>query len=169
MANQDLPKEKQTTLGLYVTSKEAHAMWLSAPREIKIIDVRTPEEYIFIGHAQMAWNIPLAFQTYEWEAEKDQLKFKPNPDFLEEVQAISESKDTLLVMCRSGGRSAMAINALAKAGYTHVYQITDGMEGDPVSDPESDHYGQRLINGWKNAGLPWTYVLNHERMILPKE
>lgn len=169
MKNYQLPKEKETTLGLYVTSKEAYTMWLSAPDKIKIIDVRTPEEYIFIGHAEKAWNIPLAFQSYDWDTEKNQFKFTPNPDFLSGVQTISGTKDTLMVMCRSGGRSALAVNALAKAGYTHVYQITDGMEGDAVSEPGSVYYGQRLKNGWKNSGLPWTYKLNREHIVLPKK
>ena len=51
----------------------------------------------------------------------------------------------------------MAVNALAKAGFTNVYNIIDGMEGDMVDDPESTYFGKRMKNGWKNSGLPWTY------------
>ena len=29
--------------------------------------------------------------------------------------------------------------------------------------------GQRLKNGWKNSGCPWTYELTPERMVLPKQ
>ena len=65
--------------------------------------------------------------------------------------------DTLLLTCRSGGRSALAVNALAKAGFTHVYNIIDGFEGDKVEEPGSLYAGKRLKNGWKNSGLPWTY------------
>ena len=54
----ELPKEKQTTLGLYVTAKEAYEKWKAEPEKVKIFDVRTTEEYLFIGHAEMAWNIP---------------------------------------------------------------------------------------------------------------
>ncbi len=54
-----LPKEKQTTLELYVTAKEAYDMWKANPDKVKILDVRTQDEYIYIGHAAMAWNIPL--------------------------------------------------------------------------------------------------------------
>jgi hypothetical protein len=61
-----LPKEKQTTLGLYVTAKEAYEKWKAEPDKVKIIDVRTPEEYLFVGHPAMAWKIPVAAQTYEW-------------------------------------------------------------------------------------------------------
>jgi hypothetical protein len=28
--------------------------------------------------------------------------------------------------------------------------------------------GQRLKNGWKNSGCPWTYKLTPDRMVLPK-
>jgi rhodanese-related sulfurtransferase len=74
---------------------------------------------------------------------------------------------TLLLMCRSGGRSAMAVNLLAQAGYTDVWNITDGMEGDLVNDPESSDDGKRLKDGWKNSGLPWTYQVDPARMRLP--
>ena len=61
-----------------------------------------------------------------------------------------------MATCRSGGRSAMAANLLAQAGYKNVYNITDGIEGDTVNDPQSLFNGQRMVNGWKNSGLPWT-------------
>lgn len=58
----------------------------------------------------------------------------------------------------------MAVNRLAEAGFSNVYQIIDGFEGDPVKDPESVYNGQRLRNGWKNSGIPWTYQPDPERM-----
>jgi rhodanese-related sulfurtransferase len=69
-------------------------------------------------------------------------------------------------MCRSGDRSAMAVNALAKAGFVNVYNIMDGMEGDKVDDPGSAYYGKRMRNGWKNSGSPWTYDVNTELLWL---
>jgi hypothetical protein len=42
------------------------------------------------------------------------------------------------------------------------------MEGDVVEDPASVFLGQRLKNGWKNSGCPWTYKLTPERLVLPK-
>ena len=57
----ELPKAKQTVLGLYVTAREAYEMWTSDPDNVKILDVRTPEEYFFVGHPAMARNIPIAF------------------------------------------------------------------------------------------------------------
>jgi len=162
----DLPKEKQTTPGLYVTAKQAYEMVSANPNDIKILDVRTPEEYIFIGHAEMAWNVPLLFQTYEWNADRQMFTMKPNEDFLAKIQEVFQPTDTILVTCRSGGRSAMAVNRLAEAGYKFVYSITDGMEGDAITDPNNPRKGQRLLNGWKNAGIPWTYKIDPAKLLL---
>jgi hypothetical protein len=56
---------------------------------------------------------------------------------------------------------------LAEAGFEKAYTITDGMEGDKVKDATSVFDGQRLVNGWKNSGLPWTYEVNPDRTVLP--
>ncbi len=164
-----LPAGKQTTLELYVTATEAYEMWKAAPDKIKIVDVRTPEEFIFVGHPNMAWKVPIATQSDQWDADKQQFPMQILPDFVARVQKVAGPDDTLLVMCRSGGRSAMAVNLLAKAGFSNVYTITDGMEGDSVKDPDSVFNGKRLVNGWKNSGLPWTYRVDPERMVLPAE
>jgi rhodanese-related sulfurtransferase len=161
-------EQKKTGLGLYVTAKEAYEKWKAAPEDVKVLDVRTPEEYIFVGHAKMAFNIPLAFQTYEWDAGKGYFAVKPNPDFVSLVKDWAKPDDTILIMCRSGGRSAMAVNMLANASFTNVYNITDGMEGDTVDDPGSISHGKRMKDGWKNSGSPWTYDVDPERMRLPK-
>jgi rhodanese-related sulfurtransferase len=166
-AENELPKAKQTSLGLYVTAKEAYDLWKTGPDQVKVLDVRTPEEYIFVGHATMAVNIPAFLQTLEWDEEKHRFSMVPNPDFRKQVQATFEPDDTILVMCRSGGRSAMAVNQLAAAGFKNVYNITDGMEGDKVAEPGSLYHGQRMKNGWKNSGAPWTYSLDPELMRLP--
>jgi len=163
-ASHELPKAKQTSLGLYVTAREAYEKWKADPDNVTVLDVRTTEEYLFIGHAPMAWNVPLVSQTYEWDVDKQYFAMKPNPEFIAQVKGFTEPSDTILVMCRSGGRSAMAVNRLAEAGFTNVYNITDGMEGDAVKDPESLYLGQRLRNGWKNSGIPWTYQPDPEHM-----
>jgi len=164
-----IPERKQTTLGLYVTAQQAFEMWKADPEHVKIIDVRTPEEFLFVGHPTMAWKIPVGVQSYEWDAAKGQFPMKLLPDFVSRVSEVTKPDDTLLVMCRSGGRSAIAANLLAKAGFRNVYNITDGMEGDEVKDPDSVFNGQRLVNGWKNSGLPWTYKIDPERMVLPEQ
>ena len=157
MANHDVPERKQTSLGLYVTSQEAYEMWKADPDGVSIIDVRTPEEYIFVGHAPMARNIPLGFIEYQWNAEENEPLFKLNPDFAPAVMGKFALTNTLLVTCRSGGRSALAVNGLAKAGFTNAYNIIDGFEGDKVGEEGSVYLGKRMKNGWKNSGAPWTY------------
>ncbi len=47
-------EEKLTSLGLYVTARDAYDMWKAEPERIKVLDVRTFEEYVLIGHAEMA-------------------------------------------------------------------------------------------------------------------
>jgi rhodanese-related sulfurtransferase len=168
-AKSEPPKEKQTTPGLYVTSKEAYEKWKADPKKVKILDVRTNDEYLFVGHAEMAWNIPLFFQSYEWDQEKQKFPMKPNPDFIQKVKQIAKSDDIILVTCRSGGRSAMAVNQMAEAGFKNVYNITDGFEGDAITDEESVFVGQRLKNGWKNSGLPWTYTLDLKLLLVPEK
>jgi hypothetical protein len=63
----ELPREKQTSLELYVTSRQAYDKWQADPAKVKILDVRTPEELLFVGHPAMAWNIPAFIQSYVWD------------------------------------------------------------------------------------------------------
>jgi len=158
-----IPKEKQTAPGLYVTAREAYAKWQAAPEKLKILDVRTPEEFLFVGAPDMAWKIPVIAQSYQWDAEKGKFPMQLLPDFIARVQTVAKPDDTIMVMCRSGGRSAIACNLLAQAGFTKVYNIIDGMEGDGNGDSESAVQG-----GWKNSGCPWTKKITPERMVLPK-
>ena len=162
-----IAKERQTSLALYVTAKEAYDMWQADPEEVKILDVRTPEEWVFTGHAPMAVNIPFAFLAYAWDDEKKGFPWELNPDFVDLVKERFDREDTILVACRSGGRAAIAINTLAAAGFTNAYNVLDGMEGSRVDDSESVFHGMRLKNGWKASGLPWTYDLDPARMELP--
>jgi rhodanese-related sulfurtransferase len=167
MSDRAVPNAKMTSLGLYLTAKQAYEKWMANPEQVNILDVRTPEEYLYVGHAEMAWNIPLALQSYQWDAGGRSLLYKPNPDFLAAAKELFKASELLLVMCRSGGRSAKAVDLLAQNGFGRVYNIVDGMEGDAVDDPDSVYRGKRLKNGWKNSGLPWTYGLDPKRMCLP--
>jgi rhodanese-related sulfurtransferase len=92
----------------------------------------------------------------------------PNPAFLSDVTAAAKPGETILVTCRSGSRSAIAVNLLARAGFTNVYNIIDGMEGDLVTDPDSVFVGMHLKNGWKLSGLPWTYDVDPARVSHPR-
>jgi len=160
-----LPEGKRTTLGLYVTAAQAYEKWRAAPGEVKVIDVRTPEEFAFVGHPEMAWNVPLAFVTYQRKDGKTEYKVEMNPDFVDEMKKLFAPTDTLLVTCRSGDRGAMAVNRLAAAGFENVYNIVDGVEGDKVEDAGSVFFGKRMRNGWKNCA-PWVYGFDPEKIIL---
>lgn len=150
-------EKKRTTLRLYVTAQHAYEAWRDHPETVAILDVRTPEEYIFVGHAAMARNIPLLFIEYQWNAEEDEPVVRPDAEFISAVKKSYAPGDTLLVMCRSGGRSAHAVNALAKAGFANAYNVIDGFEGDKVAEEGSAYFGKRMKNGWRNSGSPWTY------------
>jgi rhodanese-related sulfurtransferase len=92
-----------------------------------------------------------------------------NPTFIAEVGQKFKPFDTILVICRSGNRSAAAVNAMAAAGFKIAYSVTEGFEGDRVKDQSSSFYGKRLKNGWRNSGLPWTDNLNPQLMWIPSE
>ena len=161
-------EKKQTTLGFYVTAKEAYEKWKAEPEKVMILDVRTPEELLFVGHPTMAWKIPLTAQTYEWDAAKGQFPMKPLPDFVSRVSEVAKPDDTIMVMCRPGGRSAMAVNLLAKAGFQACLQHHRRHGGGYGQGSRQRLPGPALVNGWKNSGCPWTYKLTPERMVLPR-
>jgi rhodanese-related sulfurtransferase len=73
------------------------------------------------------------------------------------------------MICSTGGRGAMAVNQLAKAGFTKVFNIVNGLEGDMVNDPGSVYHGKHMRNGWKNCGLPWTYTFDPDLMWVAPE
>ena len=78
-ADRPVAEARQTRLGLYVTAKEAYDMWQADPEGVKILDVRTPEEWVFTGHAPMATNIPFAFLAYVWDDDEEGVPLGPQP------------------------------------------------------------------------------------------
>lgn len=170
-----LPKKKQTTLGLYVSPTNAHAMIEGENGKLLFIDVRTRAEVNFLGMPTEAdANIPYMklSEWYGWDAKKNNFKMELNDEFLPALRARLAEKglskdDRVILMCRSGSRSAAAANLLAKDGFTNVYTIVEGYEGDKAKHGE--HKGQRVVNGWKNTDLPWTYKLAQSKMFIPGE
>ena len=160
-------KERQTSLGLYVTAKEAYDMW-QGPRGRE--DPRRPHARGVGLHRPRSDGDadPVRLPRVRWDDEKKAFPWSLNPDFVELVKERFSPEDTLLVTCRSGGRGAMAVNMLAAAGFTNAYNILDGMEGGRVDDPDSVFDGMRRKNGWIMSGLPWTYDLDPTQMALPE-
>ncbi|MEJ2717673.1 MAG: rhodanese-like domain-containing protein [Deltaproteobacteria bacterium] len=160
-------KKKQTVLKKYVTAAQAYEKWKANPKEVAILDVRTPEEYDFVGHPTMATNVPFELWTGKWNPAKKKFVLKKNPEFVTQVKKKWKPNATLLIMCRSGSRSAAAVNALAKDGFKNAYTVVDGFEGDKVKDKSSAFHGQRMVNGWRNAGAPWSYKLDPNLVYKP--
>lgn len=170
-----LPKAKQTTLGLYLTPKEAYEMITKDPAHILFVDIRTRAEVNFLGMPTIAdANIPYMklSEWYGWDGKKNSFKMELNDEFLVKIRERLAAKaltknDKIVFICRSGDRSAAATNLLAKDGYTNVYSIVTGFEGDKAKD--GPQKGLRVVNGWKNSGLPWTYNLVASKMYISAE
>jgi rhodanese-related sulfurtransferase len=92
-----------------------------------------------------------------------------NPDFEADVKKRFGTDATILILCRSGHRSAASVERLAKAGFKDVYNVVDGFEGDMIKDPESYHKGKRKWNGWKNSNAPWAYDLDPKLIFSPRK
>ncbi|MCM0756755.1 rhodanese-like domain-containing protein [Desulfovibrio aminophilus] len=160
-------KRKETVLQKYLDAKEAYAMWQASPDKVFIVDVRTPEEYDFVGHPAMARNVPVQTWAGKWDTEKKSMPLVDNPAFVSTMKKLHKPGDTLILMCRSGHRSAKAIAKLAEAGFTNVYNMIDGFEGDKVEDKANSEFGKRVLNGWRNSKLPWTYALDEKLIYMP--
>jgi rhodanese-related sulfurtransferase len=103
----------------------------------------------------------------QWDEAHSTFALTPNSKFVEGVDKRLAQKsltrdDPVIVLCQGGLRAARAVNVLTQAGYSKVYTVIDGFEGDPVAD--GPHKGERLENGWRNAGLPWTAKLDRAKM-----
>ena len=169
---EELSSKKQTDLKLYVTAIEAYDLISKNSKSVLFVDVRTRAEVNFLGMPEIAdANIPYMTPEFwdDWDEKKKNFKLSPNSDFLTALDNRMTEKgltknDTVVVICRSGSRSAKAVNLLAMAGYKKVYTVVDGYEGDKAK--KGEHKDQRIVNGWKNSGLPWTYKLDKKKMYL---
>lgn len=105
-----------------------------------LLDVRTVEERAYVGRvpgsAHVAWATGTAMTR--------------NPHFTRQVAALVAKDSTLVLLCRSGKRSALAADALRKAGFSRVFNIAEGFEGERDAD---GHRG--TADGWRFRGLPW--------------
>lgn len=160
-----LPASKIVSNKNYLSAKEAAAMKKELGAKAMMIDVRTQAEVEYVGEADAVdFNVPYMVNDYNtWDEKNGRYQMSPNSGFLSKVADLMKNagmnKDsTVILMCRSGDRSAGAANLMIKAGYNNVYSVADGFEGDMAK--EGEHKGQRMVNGWKNSGLPWTYKID---------
>ena len=108
-----------------------------------LVDVRSPEERKFVGQVPEGPGI----RHVAWATGTSLTR---NPRFVRELEAKVRKDEPVLLLCRSGKRSALAAEAAAKAGFTQVFNLLEGFEG------EIDAAGQRgKSGGWRFHGLPW--------------
>ncbi len=153
-----VPLSKRTISGLYMDASHAHWLKHNFPVRVVLIDVRTGLEAGLTGQAAGV-DVHVPFQhmamPLRWDDDLGGWAMTKNASFAEEVDErlarLGVDRDTpLLLLCRAGERSARAADELAARGYTQTISVVDGFEGDIGPD------GRRSVNGWKNAGLPWT-------------
>jgi rhodanese-related sulfurtransferase len=109
--------------------------------EAVLVDVRSAEERKFVGLVPDSLHVAWATGT----------SLNRNPRFVKELEAKVSKDAVVLLLCRSGKRSALAAEAATKAGFTGAFNVLEGFEG------ELDERHQRgRQDGWRFHGLPWT-------------
>jgi len=113
---------------------------LNSDRPTVLIDVRTPQEWTYVGVPAMSEMLQAS-----WPPPPE------TPDFSATIKAMGVPLEVeVYLICRSGARSARAASELTAAGYQSCFNVAEGFEGDR---DQSGHRG--TIGGWKAAGLPW--------------
>lgn len=169
----DIPEPKRTKAGRYLVAAEVPAFIAAqgGPAKVLFLDVRTRAEAMYVGMASGVDALVPYVEHQElmtdWDAQRGIYRLEPLQDFVPEVNRRRMQKgltkaDVVVLMCRSGDRSSRGANRLADDGFTQVWTVVDGFEGDMGKD------GRRGLNGWKNAGLPWSYKLDKDRMYFPR-
>jgi rhodanese-related sulfurtransferase len=105
-----------------------------------LVDVRSGEERKFVGHVPQSVHVAWATGT----------ALTRNPRFTRELEAKVGKDDVVLLLCRSGKRSALAAEAATKAGFRHVFNVQEGFEGELNAAQQ-----RGSADGWRFRGLPW--------------
>lgn len=105
-----------------------------------LVDVRSGEERKFVGHVPGSVHVAWATGT----------ALTRNPRFARELESKVGKDAVVLLLCRSGKRSALAAEVAAKAGFTKVFNVLEGFEGEIDAQ---QHRG--VSDGWRFRGLPW--------------
>jgi len=139
----------------YMNSREAYEL-LTADPDILFIDVRDQLEIALYGHPSLIDAVvAVRSQSTTFDEKLLEWELKDNPDFLthmgETLELFGKTKqDMIIITCGSGWRSAYAARLLHEAGYSDVWHIPDGFEGEHKP-------GINLANAWQLEGLPWSY------------
>lgn len=132
----EVSPERQTLLGLFVTTREVEGLLRGYP-DIVLIDVRGLIDVAATGTAfDTPHHVPFLLENHA--AVGATFDGRPrkviNPHFVDHVlRIVSDGKEeksrTILVICRRGWVSARAANFLAEHGFTNIYSVIDGLEG----------------------------------------
>lgn len=107
------------------------------------VDVRMEIESLYVGRPPGVVNVP----WYEYP------DLTPDPaGFVAAVERETgnDKNRPVVLLCRSGKRTLDAGQALAQAGYTQLFNVLHGFEGDL-----DDNFKRSTLNGWRFDGLPW--------------
>ena len=125
----------------YAGSVPPKLAWaLFSAGEAQLVDVRSAEERKFVGHVPGSQHVPWASGT----------ALTRNPRFTRELEAKVSKEAVVLLLCRSGKRSALAAEAATKAGFARVFNVLEGFEGEINT---LQHRG--VADGWRFHRLPW--------------
>lgn len=108
--------------------------------EATLVDVRTFEELKFVGHVPNSLHVA-------WQTGPALIK---NPRFLRELETKVPRDKPVVLLCRSGKRSAAAAIAATAAGFSQVFNVLEGFEGDLDAQRQRGESG-----GWRHWNLPW--------------
>lgn len=116
-----------------------------------LIDVRTRAEWAFVGLPDLEV-VGKRIVTVEWQTFPDSRLDPAFADRLDQLLGAAgvDKNAELFFICRSGGRSRMAAEAMLAVGYARCRNVAEGFEG-PLDN--NRHRGKAA--GWKAAGLPW--------------
>jgi rhodanese-related sulfurtransferase len=106
------------------------------------IDCRSEMELAFVGY-------PLGSVHVAWN---DGPHMARNTAFAAEVRrlAAGDLGRPVVLICRSGNRSVEAGEELEHAGFSRVYNVLHGFEGDL-----DERHQRNSLAGWRHDGLPW--------------
>jgi rhodanese-related sulfurtransferase len=148
---------KRSQSAQHLSAAEAYRLLNDPTERAALVDVRSGLELTMVGApVGVAVHLPYAEPKLplQWDSELQQWAMTGNQDFAGQLMNALAARGigpdhTIIFIRRSGERSAHAADELADFGYTTA-TVVDGFEGDLGEDQ------RRSVNGWKNAGLPWT-------------
>ncbi len=106
---------------------------------IDLVDTRTNAERDLVGY--VPGSKPIEWYDYPAKAR--------NASFVDELRHAVREDRPVAFLCRSGVRSHHAAVLAAESGFAAAFNVLEGFEGD------KNAAGQRRVNGWQMAGLPW--------------